>query len=842
MTQDFASLGPTLIAMGYQITPIRPGAKAPILRDWTNQRLTADDCSKYAGAGVGIICGNVVAIDIDSTDESISQAMVEMLEQEKGAVPIRVGRAPKTLAVVRLATQDIRKMSTAVYNTPGTDDKHQLELLAKGQQFVAYGIHPATGKPYEWTDLMGGLTEFKVDEIPVVTVDDLQRYMARFDELCRAAGMQVQTAAREAGSATPSGSALSAAVYQEKLADYTVEKAQADLAFISSDAYDTWITIGQALEHQFGEAGFELWDAWSAGSTKYDPDQCVEKWKTFGQHTNGDIRPATARTIIKLAGEERKRRDRQARQAEIEAALASLETATDGGTLMEIVGSTLVADPANRLIFIAKAQQRFKELTGVALPKEQVERALPHAAERQEHPFTEYGNALRMEDIYGAGVMRMSDTTQWYSWAATHWECVSDEQIEQYAAQTIEELRKKLMPKGVPTSQEASKFVAASERYVMYKHMVDILKSRPGILHTSAELDQHPELFVCGNGVLNLRTGSFSTSGNPKDLLTQHTPVCYDATAKCPLWRETLDAVFLGRRELIDFFQTAIGYTMLGDPVEHLLFILYGNGANGKSTILNTIRSALGGYSCMGASDTFLGASKGTAGGARADLLELMGKRMVYVEEPNQDMSLKEGTIKSMTGGESVKARGLYAKASTEYQPVCAIWMPTNHLPLVKGMDEGIWRRLAPIPFDKKFDMESRDSHRTSRLKEELPGILNWMLEGALRYQREGLKLAPEVQAARNKYRTEMDLTAEWIETCCVVDPNEKAASKALFNSWRAYASSVGTEKYLSSQNALGRALASKGFRSGQIDRRTRGFFGIGLREPGVENGEDFPK
>lgn len=839
IAQDFATLGPTLIGLGYQITPIRPGAKAPILKDWTRQTLSAAECARFTGAGIGIVCGTVIGIDIDSTDETIVQAVIDKIGQEKGAFPVRIGNAPKALVVAKTAATDIRKMSTAVYTTEGKDDKHQLELLACGQQFVAYGIHPKTGKPYEWTDLMGGLTEYPVEDLPEVDAAYLQTLCDFFEEQCRAAGMKTRSSSPQA-TAAPAASALSDAVALQPIENYTEKQAQADLSFISADDYDRWITIGQALQHQFGEAGFALWDAWSAGSTKYDPEACKTKWPTFGQHA-GDIRPATVRTIMKLAAEGKRERARQIRQAEIEIALEDLQTATDGSAVLDVVRTASVKDLSNRIVFINKAQQRYRALTGATIAKDKLERLMPTGCGPTEFPFTEQGNAMRLSAKYGAGIMQTTDTAEWFLWAGHYWESATDVQIEQLAALTIEELRRELMPSGIPVSQDASKFVAASERYIMYKHMVDILRSRPEILRKSSELDQHPELLVCGNGVVDLRTGAFRGKGRPEDRITQHTAVEYDATAECPIWLQTLDEIFGGNKELETFFQTAVGYTMLGNPVEHVMFLPYGNGANGKSTIINTIRELLGTYACMSSADTFLGAAKSSGGGTRVDLLAFMGRRMIYVDEPDQGMHLKEGLIKSMTGGENIVARALYARKMTEFKPVGVVWMPTNHPPIIRGMDEGIWRRLMPIPFTQKFDESRRDAKRPAKLRAELPGILNWALEGCARYQREGLKPIAVVTQSRAEYKEEMDLTGGWIEACCELDPNARTNIRTLFASWQAYASSTGTEKYLSSTVALGRVLASKGLRPGRWyegGARVRGFFGIGLREPGIDNGE----
>ena len=162
----------------------------------------------------------------------------------------------------------------------------------------------------------------------------------------------------------------------------------------------------------------------------------------------------------------------------------------------------------------------------------------------------------------------------------------------------------------------------------------------------------------------------------------------------------------------------------------------------------------------------------GNAGGPREDLVRLRGSRFVYVNEPDENGELREGTVKSMTGGDVITARGQRAIHSIEILPTWVVFMPTNHKPIVKGSDNGIWRRLKLIPFERDFDNDKtiiKDPLRAEKLKAELPGILSLIVRSAVRYQREGLSEPNSVRAARDSYRTQMDLLAEWLDDCCEV-------------------------------------------------------------------------
>jgi P4 family phage/plasmid primase-like protien len=287
--------------------------------------------------------------------------------------------------------------------------------------------------------------------------------------------------------------------------------------------------------------------------------------------------------------------------------------------------------------------------------------------------------------------------------------------------------------------------------------------------------------------------------------------------------------VFFDDQEMVDFFQRLIGYVLLGKPDEDILVIPYGNGANGKSTVLGAIREVLGAHARMSGADTFLAAQGATnAGGAREDVLRLRGARFVYVTEPDEGSELKEGMVKSMTGGEPMPARGLYAKHTIEVVPTWTTFMPTNHRPVIKGDDNAIWRRLLPLPFTRNFETDqevTKDPDRGSRLREEWSGILRWCVIGAARYLERGLAPPATVRGARDAYRADMDLLADWLAECCEEGPALEATTAELWASWEAFARGRGELLFLRSSRALGRRLANR-FKAGKVGGQ-RGFRGL---------------
>ena len=158
---------------------------------------------------------------------------------------------------------------------------------------------------------------------------------------------------------------------------------------------------------------------------------------------------------------------------------------------------------------------------------------------------------------------------------------------------------------------------------------------------------------------------------------------------------------------------------------------------------------------------------KKQAGNANSDIARLKGARFVTSVEPNEGMRLDEGLIKQLTGGDRVTARKLYGN-EFEFCPEFKLWMGTNHKPIVRGTDLGIWRRLVLIPFTVQIPDDKVDKHLKYKLREELPGILKWAVDGCLLWQREGLVQPEAIQSATNQYKSEMDVIGSFLAACCV--------------------------------------------------------------------------
>lgn len=827
MTTDFIQIGVDLIKSGYRVVPIKPNEKRPGISNWQNSCLTAAELQKYKGCGVGVLCGQgenpIAAIDIDTTNEALALEFASWCEINLAPTCERVGNAPKRLLVYRAAFEGWGK-ATGAWFEDGEGKRHRLEILGKGQQFVAYHVHPETKKLYEWVDLLGGIAGLGIDTLPVITESQVQQALAYFEVLAIKHGLT-----KVVGSKTHIGRSVTESVNSEDdfLLDYTprsdlsLEETKELLAPIDNTTYDAWVNIGMALHFEFegSDDALMLWYEWgSTYAAHADFEQYKYKWSTFRSNGPNMMGAGWLRKVSREAQQD----THPAEKFELlKEAKEQIKNCSDVFILREEVaprlGTLYLGDSLLSIGIENALKERFKEL-GTVVPLSEIRDAMRAQMKRaRREDDTEDGNAKRMINRFGSKLLIAVDTEAWYWWTGVYWQRAAGIHLERLARDTIDALPHELNKISDKREQaDFFKFYIASQNKKMMANMIHIARSDKRIWTTHAELDKYSYLLGVGNGAVDLRTGKL-LEPDPKHRITIITSVHFNPQAKAPLFEQTVSDVFFGDKNLITFFQRLIGYTIMGSPDADKLIIPFGSGANGKSTVFNAIRVALGNHACMASADTFLSTSGGgsNAGGARGDLIALRGARFVHISEPDEGSELKEGFIKSTTGGEPIKARELYATTYVDIKPTWTAFLPTNHKPIVKGDDHGIWRRLILIPFTRNFDDDPtvvKDEKRAEKLAQETEGILAWCVRGALMYQEEGFNFPPQIEEARNEYKNDMDLLAEWIEECCELGPSLTDTNARLWTSWEAFARNRGELRYIQSAKKLGWRLRSKGF------------------------------
>jgi P4 family phage/plasmid primase-like protien len=258
----------------------------------------------------------------------------------------------------------------------------------------------------------------------------------------------------------------------------------------------------------------------------------------------------------------------------------------------------------------------------------------------------------------------------------------------------------------------------------------------------------------------------------------------YDRTATCPMWMEFISQITAGEDDLAAFLQLVVGYTLYGHANEQIMFILIGKGGNGKGIFSRTIYKLFGEYSVVMQSSLLKpGAISGNS--PSPAIMKLNGKRLWLCSEVLKGMVLDEALTKQLTGGDLISSRGLYSN-QVEFLPVGKLWLLVNDMPRVRHDDEGMWRRIVPIPFNAVFKGRDRDNVIEGKLQnDELSGILNWALEGARLYAEKGKLELPKASVnLLAALRKDVDTVDLWITSRCVVSDDGKQPSQAAYDDY----------------------------------------------------------
>jgi len=282
---------------------------------------------------------------------------------------------------------------------------------------------------------------------------------------------------------------------------------------------------------------------------------------------------------------------------------------------------------------------------------------------------------------------------------------------------------------------------------------------------SASELNADAMVFNVLNGTIDLHDGRL-LQHDPADLITKVAPVHFDPNATCPVFLRFLREVFDDNDDLVGYMRRYVGYCLTGMTREHVLSVWLGGGANGKSTLLNVILALMGDY----AAPLDVGVLEmGRARDASRDGYCFFGLRLLVASESHEGMRLREGYVKTATGGDRLTGRKLYQEVFN-FPPTHKLALVTNHQPNVDGTDAAIWRRINLVPFRQSFVGDQADRRLPEKLLAELPGILNWALGGCLEWQALGLLPPAEVLHATQTYRTEEDVIGQFTDEMTEAD------------------------------------------------------------------------
>ena len=423
-------------------------------------------------------------------------------------------------------------------------------------------------------------------------------------------------------------------------------------------------------------------------------------------------------------------------------------------------------------------------------------------------------------DVLGEKMKFVVSVGKWIRWYADaeQWRwCELGEEVEA-TKQLILELRRLAHIRAAnhpDTGVKLTNEITGLQREPRIRAVINLAKSEPGVSLEPQNLDAHPNLLGVRNGVVDLRTGKLGPN-RPDLLITKYVDIDYKEDADCDLFRSFLHEVFQNDSDTIDAVHRLAGLTLAGGTSAEVIIFCVGNGANGKSVFGNILTRIMGQYAVT-APSSLLAARRADDHGARSDLAMLRGARLVSINELPSDMTLDETVTKQLAGREPISARFLHKEYFT-FDPQFTPWVRTNHRPIIKGTDDGIWRRLVIVPFNRTFSLDKQDHDLEKKLWSEREGILVWLVKGATLYLKSGLKHSRAMQAGIKQYRTDSDLIGEFLVDHTTSAPDAEVKQSDLFMRYQIWCESNALRP--SSKRAFTEQLRERGFgqrKSGSI-------------------------
>jgi putative DNA primase/helicase len=406
--------------------------------------------------------------------------------------------------------------------------------------------------------------------------------------------------------------------------------------------------------------------------------------------------------------------------------------------------------------------------------------------------FSDEDLALRFASQHVYTMRHVAKLGRWFKWTGKVWSEDEKRVAFSLARQVARAAARECNPKQAPSIASA-KTVAAIER---------LAQADPRLATTVDIWDANPWLLNTPDGVIDLRTGKLQPHSSG-DFMTQITAV--GPGGDCPRFRAFISEIMAGDEEMVAFVQRMLGYCLTGDISEETVCFIYGTGQNGKGVLTSTVEWIMAGY-CKSANDELFTQTHNDR--HPTEVARLKGARMVLVTEVEEGRRWDEAKLKKMTGGDTLTAR-LMRQDFFEFKPQFKPVISGNHKPQIKSVDTAMRRRINLVPFSVTIPPEKRDNELKAKLRAEGPGILQWLIDGCLGYQRIGLAPPASVVAATDEYFKEEDNVANWISEQCEIGKAFFEPSSRLFAFWRHYAEKArlpagNSKKFKAEMNRLG--------------------------------------
>ena len=422
--------------------------------------------------------------------------------------------------------------------------------------------------------------------------------------------------------------------------------------------------------------------------------------------------------------------------------------------------------------------------------------------------FSEEDLALRFSRLHMDELRFVAKWGQWYRYDGQRWKPDDTRKTFSLARELCRNVATKAKPRDAKAIANAKTRMA----------VVSLASDDRRHAATVDQWDADPWLLNTPDGVIDLRNGKVRVT-RADDYMTKITSISPDANCPTPLFSAFLDKVTAEDKALQSFLARISGYSLTGLTIEHALFFLYGTGRNGKGVFLNTLIGILGDYHRAAPIETFTATNSEKH---PTELAMLRGARLVTSTETEEGRNWAESRIKMLTGGDPVSARFM-RQDFFEYLPRFKLVISGNHKPGLRSVDEAIKARFNLIPFAVTIPPEERDMELGAKLVAEYPGILAWMIQGCLEWQKVGLAPPNAVKEATDKYLDSEDKIKRWIEECCKVGPDYWTENRLLYPCYREWCEASG--ETVGPEKKFRDILETKGF--SRVARKERGFAGL---------------
>lgn len=790
----FPTTGRKLLENGYLIVPIKPGHKSPANDEWQTARFDPSNLdNKYAACGTGILCGQgphpIVAIDIDIPhDAALVERIADLCRERFGPTIERVGNAPK-LALLYRAAEGGKKLLTAWFEDAIFGDRMRVEVLDRGQQIVVDHIHPDTGEPYTWTDLFGGIAHVPASALPVVTHEQIAALLVDIEALIVEAGHGCVTTATAPvdGPARPRR--------EPEAHDFFGRTNAAAMAALAA-----WVPALLPAARPYHD-GFRV------------------SSKDLGRDLEEELSIVPA-GIVDFGVHDMGTDPRHGKRTPIDLVLEWAHLTMDDLAIMK---------PIDAALWLCEQMDVKPANLGFGMRRE--------SADADAGDLSDVRTARMLADLLVGEFLHEHNGRDWLRYSGGAWKPASrGEHVE-----AAKRLGSTLLAAAARAASDGdrdeaarlSKLAPRAMSAAGIKAALQLSESDPRLAADPGEFDRDFDLFNCANGTVHLPTGEL-LAHDPARRLSRQSPIAYDPQARCPLWDRTMHEIGCADPTWVDYVQRAVGYTLSGHVREEKVFFWIGVGANGKSVIANVLNRIFGSYATT-AGANFLMASKRDGEGATPTLASLPGVRLALANEIEGGSRLSAQTVKITTSTEPIAARHPYGRPFV-FVPTHKVHVRGNHKPIIADNDEGIWRRIVLIPFERHFAEHERDRALESKLMDEAPGILAWAVRGFRAYQDRGLSAPPRIAEASRLYRHESDLIGQWLADCATLGPGEACNQRIAFETYHEWCGEQGVHAF--TKRSFTRSLAERGIGEGRRSTGNREHIYVGLSVHGGGVGE----